>query len=88
MVLGDKLSWRAVLRLHAFWLSVVFVVAFTARVLIYLGAKLPFTPVPLQIAGVSLAIFLAFRNSASYDRWWDGRKLWGGLVNSSRAFGR
>jgi hypothetical protein len=31
--------------------------------------------------GVSLALFLGFRNSASYDRYWEARKIWGTLLN-------
>jgi putative membrane protein len=36
----------------------------------------------------ALAIFLAFHNNGSYDRWWEARKQWGQLVNSSRSFAR
>ncbi|MDA0284908.1 MAG: bestrophin family ion channel [Planctomycetota bacterium] len=36
----------------------------------------------------ALAIFLAFRNNSAYDRWWEARKIWGGIVNASRTFGR
>ena len=43
---------------------------------------------PFQLIGVALGIFLAFRNNAAYDRFWEGRKLWGGLVNTSRSFSR
>ena len=38
--------------------------------------------------GTALAVFLAFRNSSGYDRWWEARKLWGGLVNASRTWAR
>jgi putative membrane protein len=33
-----------------------------------------------------LGLFLVFRTNSAYDRWWEGRKLWGGLVNSTRNF--
>lgn len=46
------------------------------------------TPLPFTLIGVALGIFLGFRNNASYDRWWEGRKLWGALVNTSRSFTR
>jgi ion channel-forming bestrophin family protein len=36
----------------------------------------------------ALAIFLGFHNNSSYDRWWEARKQWGQLVNSSRTFAR
>jgi putative membrane protein len=31
-----------------------------------------------------LGVLLAFRNSQAYDRWWEGRRLWGQLINDSR----
>ena len=36
------------------------------------------------LGGVVLGLLLAFRNKAAYDRWWEGRALWGRLVNESR----
>ena len=38
--------------------------------------------------GTALSIFLGFRNSSSYERYWEARKLWGGIVNSSRVLAR
>lgn len=43
---------------------------------------------PFTLLGVPLGIFLGFRNNASYDRFWEGRKLWGSLVNTSRSLAR
>ena len=40
--------------------------------------------VPLSIVGAALGIFLSFRANSAYERWWEGRRLWGGLVNTSR----
>lgn len=40
------------------------------------------------ILGSALAIFLAFRNNNSYNRWWEARTIWGGIINSSRIFAR
>lgn len=48
----------------------------------------PVTLQALSLLGVALGIFLGFRNNAAYDRFWEGRKLWGRLVNVSRAFSR
>jgi len=45
------------------------------------------TVAPFTLIGLPLSIFLGFRNSASYDRFWEGRKLWGSLVNVSRTVG-
>jgi putative membrane protein len=39
-----------------------------------------------QLLGVVLGLFLVFRTNTAYDRWWEGRRLWGALVNSTRTF--
>jgi putative membrane protein len=39
---------------------------------------------PHEIAGAFLGVLLALRTNTSYDRWWEARKLWGGIVNQSR----
>ena len=41
---------------------------------------------PITVLGAALGIFVSFRTNAGYDRWWEGRKLWGGMVNASRHF--
>jgi len=46
------------------------------------------TTTPFTILGFALSIFLGFRNAASYDRFWEGRKLWGKLVNTTRTLTR
>lgn len=46
------------------------------------------SPVPFTLIGLPLGIFLGFRNNAAYDRFWEGRKLWGGMVNTSRTLTR
>lgn len=37
-----------------------------------------------NILGLALSLLLVFRTNTAYDRWWEGRKLWGALVNNSR----
>ena len=46
------------------------------------------TPLPFSLVGLALGIFLGFRNNTSYDRFWEGRKLWGRMVNTSRSLTR
>ncbi|WP_394824047.1 bestrophin family protein [Pendulispora albinea] len=43
---------------------------------------------PFALIGLPLGIFLGFRNNAAYERFWEGRKLWGSLVNTSRSLTR
>lgn len=50
--------------------------------------KVPLNATPFTLVGVALALFLGFRNSSAYDRWWEGRKLWGALVNTMRSLTR
>lgn len=38
----------------------------------------------LPVLGISVSVFTAFRNTQAYNRWWEARTLWGGLVNGSR----
>ena len=37
-----------------------------------------------QLLGFAISMLLVFRTNTAYDRWWEGRKLWGALVNVSR----
>lgn len=37
-----------------------------------------------SLLGFVISLLLAYRTNTAYDRWWEGRKMWGGLVNSSR----
>jgi putative membrane protein len=50
--------------------------------------KIVMTPIPFSLIGLALAIFIGFRNSASYDRYWEGRKLWGELIIMCRSLTR
>ncbi|WP_306350065.1 bestrophin family protein [Flavobacterium sp. '19STA2R22 D10 B1'] len=45
-------------------------------------------PAIFTLFGIALAIFLGFRNNVSYDRFWEGRKLWGALLNDTRSLAR
>lgn len=42
------------------------------------------TSVMHSLLGFVLSLLLVFRTNTAYDRWWEGRKQWGALVNSSR----
>lgn len=50
--------------------------------------KVHLNPAIFTLLGLSLAIFMGFCNSASYDRFWEGRKLWGALVIETRSLTR
>lgn len=46
--------------------------------------QVPLTPVGL--IGTAVAFMVGFQNNAAYDRIWEARKIWGGIVNTSRSF--
>ena len=41
---------------------------------------------PLGVLGTAVAFIVSFKNNASYDRLWEARKIWGGIVNASRSW--
>ncbi|TDN39669.1 hypothetical protein E4631_09730 [Hymenobacter sp. UV11] len=95
MIIRDKKSWLRLLfvwqgsvlpqilpRLLALLALAVAVVYVHGRLLTY---KVPLTAAPFTLFGVTLAIFLGFYNNASYDRFWEGRKQWGALLNTTRS---
>ena len=43
-------------------------------------------PIMHNLLGFAISMLLVFRTNTAYDRWWEGRKLWGSLVNNSRNF--
>ena len=53
--------------------------------LFQLGFKWVDLPIlPSAMLGSALSILLGFRNGSAYDRWWEARKIWGGIINMSR----
>ena len=54
----------------------------------FFALKITLTTIPFTLIGLPLAIFLGFRNSTAYDRYWEGRRLWGELVLRCRSLSR
>jgi putative membrane protein len=72
-------------RLLALLLVSVLVVYFRGVLFEY---KVSLNPAPFTLIGLALAIFLGFRNNVSYERFWEGRKLWGSLLIDARSLTR
>lgn len=81
---GSVLS-QVLLRLAVLFLLSIIVVYNHGEFFHY---KIPLNAGPFTLIGVALAIFLGFYNNASYDRFWEGRKLWGALLNTTRSLAR
>lgn len=64
-------------------------IAFLELEYLHLNAKSKVTNIGLlhSMLGFVLSLLLVFRTNTAYDRWWEGRKLWGKLVNDTRNFG-
>lgn len=97
MWVEKKRSWIAAVVLGGYalphiWTRTLIVTALSVAVT-FAYARVPWlhwtlTVAPFTIIGLPLGIFLGFRNNTAYDRFWEGRKLWGALVNTSRSLTR
>ena len=75
------ISWRMVL-----WSLFTGLLAMCTYV--YLGWNWVAIPwLPVSLIGTAVAFYVGFKNNQSYDRLWEARKVWGSIVNLSRAFG-
>ncbi len=66
---------------------IFFIVLSTVVTILYefLGIKWLQVPlVPVSLIGTAVAFMVGFQNNAAYDRIWEARKIWGGIVNASR----
>ncbi len=72
-------------------IAVILTVVYQTKQPVWMVAARPYlsiAPTPLTVVGAALSIFIGFRNNTVYDRWWEGRTLWGALINNSRTFAR
>ena len=71
------------------WLTLLLLFLWDVAVtLFYFHTPFKAPALPLSLFGTVLALFLGVRHSAAYQRWWEGRVLWGGMINSSRSLAR
>ncbi len=97
MLIPSNPSWLRVLfwgrgtTLPRTWLRILLVTLLAVAVTVanhHFGILIELTVAPFTVVGLALSIFLGFRNNTSYDRFWEGRKLWGALVNTARTGAR
>ncbi len=67
------------------FLGIVIVFVALYQVLDLSWMKIPWTP--LALIGTAVAFVIGFQNNAAYGRIWEARKIWGGIVNTSRTLG-
>lgn len=80
----NKLLWNTHM-LHELWLGLLIITAYTFA-LVYFKVDIWKEPNSMvhSILGLALGLLLVFRTNTAYDRWWEGRKLLGALVNNAR----
>jgi len=77
-----KFAWKNIL-LSTIWAAiVVFLYQELEDNKLHIG--IPF--LPLSTIGIAVAFYVGFKNNQAYDRFWEGRKIWGGIVNYSRTW--
>jgi ion channel-forming bestrophin family protein len=68
------------------------ILALVAAGMVWLHQRFGLLPevggIAFTVFGLALSLFLGFRNNAAYDRWWEARKLWGGLLADMRSLAR
>ncbi|MEH6593477.1 MAG: bestrophin family ion channel [Halioglobus sp.] len=95
MIVRNGAGLRMALRVLLFenWLPILLIVTFDILVGEIYRSSPGFRSTAFSVSSVSMlatvvGIFLVFRFDNAYQRWWEGRILWGQLVNVSRSFGR
>ncbi|MFT6872815.1 MAG: putative membrane protein [Roseivirga sp.] len=72
------------------WIHILWLLLFSSCIatLYYFNIlKITIPWLPISVIGTAVAFFVGFKNNQAYDRMWEARKIWGGLVNDSRIWG-
>ncbi len=89
MIVHNSIDWSVIIKFS--WKNVAYSLSVTLIAVILDFTFGDFLQIPIAIIatlGTALAIMLGFRNGSAYERWWEARKIWGGIVNDSRTFAR
>jgi putative membrane protein len=91
MVVASTPNWTRILKqigpALVFFVAVACVAAFV-NTLEHPFQNIAVPELTITVLGAALGILLGFRTNSAYDRWWEARKLWGRLVNTSRTLAR
>ncbi|MDG1331729.1 MAG: bestrophin family ion channel [Crocinitomicaceae bacterium] len=72
------------------WFNIVWLLAFSGAVAALYAfelIKFEIPWLPVSVIATAVAFYVGFKNSQAYDRMWEARKIWGGIVNDSRSWG-
>lgn len=80
--IGKLIAWTAH---HIIWLLILMGGIATLYHFDIISVNIPW--LPLSVVGTAVAFYVGFKNNQAYDRMWEARKIWGGIVNDSRTWG-
>ncbi|WP_118951679.1 bestrophin family protein [Taibaiella helva] len=89
MLLKDNIPFRYIfsgIRREVFMITLYVTIICLLQYALHLNVSIPVS-VPM-ILGTIISLLLAFRANQAYDRWWEARIVWGGIVNDSRSWSR
>lgn len=86
MLVRKTLSFKGVMFVagHHFWWLAAWMTLMTSLYHFTHWKMLAIPWLPLSVVGTAVAFYVGFKNNQAYGRLWEGRKIWGGIVNSSR----
>ncbi|WGK65958.1 bestrophin family protein [Croceiramulus getboli] len=88
MYIKRNIGWGLILKYA--WKNLLFFVLYAFSIFsLYHFLGLTFIDIPwqpLSTIGIAVAFYVGFKNSQAYDRFWEGRKIWGAIVNYSRTW--
>ncbi|NAY91096.1 hypothetical protein GTQ34_04115 [Muricauda sp. JGD-17] len=70
---------------HVLWLLSLMATIASLYYFEIISLNIPWLPV--SVIGTAVAFYVGFKNNQAYDRMWEARKIWGGIVNDSRTWG-
>jgi putative membrane protein len=79
---GTLIKWTGH---HILWLLALMGIVATLYYFKVISISIPWLPV--SVIGTAVAFYVGFKNNQAYDRMWEARKIWGGIVNDSRTWG-
>lgn len=87
MYTARNVSWSLIFRFA--WKPVLFFTAYSGTLTwLHQQGHVPLTVpfLPIGVIGTAVAFYVGFKNNGSYERLWEGRRIWGALVNLSRSW--
>lgn len=73
-------SWRPVFFAGCWAITIIYLHS-------NLGLKFVILPaLPISMIGIAISLYLGFKTTSAYNRWWEARQIWGSIINDSRTW--